>query len=133
MTLSSVSTTAAIDDESCAESHMPDWPSNDQFVSQLKRHSAMVLGVCRRILATNADAEDAAQAVFVLFWQKAIHLQKGIASRSVVASCRSVCVAQCQEFPKQTLTARTAGRSGDSHHEPSRHRISSMERNPGDS
>jgi RNA polymerase sigma factor (sigma-70 family) len=34
----------------------------------------MVLGVCRRMLG-NAAAEDAAQAVFVLYWQKAMHLQ----------------------------------------------------------
>ena len=50
-------------------------PSNERFESLVQRHSAMVLGVCRRMLG-NVDAEDAAQAVFVLFWQKARHLQE---------------------------------------------------------
>lgn len=50
-----------------------DASAHDAFAVLVQRHSAMVLGVCRRMLA-NSDAEDAAQAVFVLFWQKASHL-----------------------------------------------------------
>jgi RNA polymerase sigma factor (sigma-70 family) len=48
--------------------------SETAFRALVDRHSPMVLGVCRRMLR-NADAEDAAQAVFVLFWQKAKQLK----------------------------------------------------------
>lgn len=50
-----------------------DSPTSDVFTSVVERHSPMVLGVCRRML-TDANAEDAAQAVFILFWQKAMGL-----------------------------------------------------------
>lgn len=40
-------------------------------------HSPMVLGVCRRVLVDHADAEDAAQAVFLVLWKKAGRLTGG--------------------------------------------------------
>ena len=49
--------------------------SHTAFATLVHRHSPMVLGVCRRMLR-NADAEDAAQAVFVLFWQKARNIKE---------------------------------------------------------
>jgi RNA polymerase sigma factor (sigma-70 family) len=49
--------------------------TQEAFAAVVQRHSGMVLGVCRRMLAS-ADAEDAAQAVFVLFWQKALRMRE---------------------------------------------------------
>jgi RNA polymerase sigma factor (sigma-70 family) len=47
--------------------------SGDQptFEEIVRRHSSMVLGVCRRSLSSQADSEDAVQAVFLLLANKA--------------------------------------------------------------
>jgi RNA polymerase sigma factor (sigma-70 family) len=45
------------------------------FESLLLRHGAMVLGVCRRILRSEADAHDAFQATFLVFLRKAGSIQ----------------------------------------------------------
>ncbi len=52
--------------------------SPEVFEALVQRYSPMVLGVCRRILQSS-DAEDAAQAVFVLLWQKAGQIKDGAA------------------------------------------------------
>ncbi len=44
------------------------------FVEILRRHGAMVLGVCRRVLHQQQDAEDATQAVFLSLAQQASKL-----------------------------------------------------------
>jgi len=53
--------------------HQPD--SEAAFAALVERHGPMVLGVCRRALADNHEAEDAFQATFLVLVQKAGSIQ----------------------------------------------------------
>ncbi len=65
------------------------------FAELVRRHGPTVFGVCRRMLGHHQDAEDAAQAVFVVFARNATAIRR---RQSVAAWLHGVAVRVCRKM-----------------------------------
>jgi RNA polymerase sigma factor (sigma-70 family) len=78
------------------------------FAALVERHGAMVLRVCRRVLANRQDAEDACQATFLILARRAGSIRKGqslgcwlyaVARRAALRLRQEVARRQAREGP----------------------------------
>jgi RNA polymerase sigma factor (sigma-70 family) len=82
------------------------------FAALVRRHGPMVLGVCRRVLRHNHDAEDALQATFLVLAEKAQRLQRpellanwlyGVAYRTALHARQRIVRCRKQEREAATM------------------------------
>jgi RNA polymerase sigma factor (sigma-70 family) len=82
------------------------------FASLVSRHGPMVLGVCRRILDNEADAEDAFQATFLILARKATSLRRGEQLKNWLygVACRTALEARRARVKRRAKEAAVASR-----------------------
>ena len=73
--------------------------SHDCFGELMRRHGTMVVNVCQRQLGNRHDAEDAAQAVFIVLWNKARTLEQ---HESLAGWLHQVAINVCRNSRKMT-------------------------------
>lgn len=80
------------------------------FASLLHRHGPMVLGVCRRVLGNEPDAEDAFQATFLILVRKAASIRTGEKLKNWLygVACRTALEARRARAKRRTKEARVA-------------------------
>jgi RNA polymerase sigma factor (sigma-70 family) len=80
------------------------------FEALVRRHGPMVLGVCRRILRNEADAEDAFQATFLVLVRKASSIQpRGQVSNWLYGVARNTALKARAMIRKRRIKEREAG------------------------
>src|SRR4051812_27869276 len=81
----------------------------EAFAALVRRHGALVLGVCRRLLRHEQDAEDVFQAVFLVLSRKAGALQRkeavgpwlfGVAHRLALRARQKGAAARARSRPR---------------------------------